>query len=212
MKREGFPIITCAFLFVLLTSQVALAELYGLHWGVNEGDSINYRLMFESDGRVPTTNEEFYIVIDSLPDLSSSGDISIIGSPSVSFYWSNGTSLGGLFSNFMILPIGNWSYYTALYERLFDMYEMDVEIFDTFQVWGFEYIYESSVYAAETRLELSKFDGAPNLLSVIEQEGEDIFATMEIVRIGEPGLTLILIGAGAFAIVILAAVIYMKKN
>ncbi len=212
MKRVGFSIITCAFLFVLLPSQFTAAELYGLHWGVNEGDRINYRLMVESDGHVPTTNEELYIVIDSLPDLSSSGDLFPIGSPAVSFYWSNGTPLGGLFANFMILPIGNWSYYTALYESFFDMYEVEVEIFDTFQVWGFEYIDESSVFAAEIRLELSKFDGAPNLLSVIGQEGEDIFATMEIARIGEPGLIMILIGAGAFAIVLLAAVIYMKKN
>jgi hypothetical protein len=101
---------------VALTPVAYGANSQGLHYGVREGDRLDYAIVMRS--RFPSvivpTDDRLYVIVDSLgpiPDrvsIPEEFELAVL-----SFYWANGSEINSsspyLQMRIIVLPIGNWS-------------------------------------------------------------------------------------------------------
>ncbi len=209
MRKTHYVLVALTMLVILIPP--VSAETKGLTWGVTQGDRFDFTMHMSINTPTydETINEEFYVIIGSLPSLDVPGGITYIPPVAAQWYWANGTemfSYYGFESYFLIIPVGNWTHLNEITAYTMEMYEG--ERIDNFAVWGFDLLITSM--NTNLLLEISKTDGIPNLLRVEMSDGTTPVLTVEIARKGFP--TLLLVGLGGAAIIVVAVVLVLKRR
>jgi hypothetical protein len=112
-----------AILFVLciVVTPVSAANNQGLYWGVTIGSRFDYHdfgeFTIQNQNETSPREENFYIIIDSLPsipdDITAMRNLSrLVGA---SRFYENGTEIEGS-SSWDVLPVGNWSLIVNIWE------------------------------------------------------------------------------------------------
>lgn len=179
---------------------------YGLEWGVQVGDRFEFTLT--NSIYDITESDDFYVEIDSLPSLDEVAQIPVAGA---SYYWMDDTSMGleEYASEFLIVPIGNWTFLNSKLEPQILNDYLEGEMIDNFYVWGFNVVLYVYAYLCELRLEVSKADGVPNILRIDYYEGASYAGYVEILRKG--GISPIFIGIAAVSIILIALVLFKRR-
>lgn len=209
MRKTHYVIVALTMLAILIP-QVS-AETKGLTWGVTQGDRFDFTMhmsltMAPYDEEI---HEDFYVTLGSLPDLDVPGGVTYIPTVTAQFFWANGTEMFtyyGFESYFYVMPVGNWTHWNELIAPSIGLYEG--ELIDNFAVWGFDLSLTS--ISTDIRLEVSKTDGVPNLLRLEMTDGSTTVLSIEIARKGLPSL--LLIGIGGAAVIVIVAVVFLKKR
>jgi len=165
VKRGCSSLSRYIVLFCVLLLQItpfAAANNQGFVWGLEAGTRLDYReIRTEESGSETRTlmDEEMYIITDELPDIPD--DIDSIG-PFIPYniqgsaYWKNGSAYPyviGSFSNFQVLPIGNWPLLTSIFGE-------NREIFQDSEMWGMHYSDNRENISGESDYQFLKADGA----------------------------------------------------
>jgi len=144
MKRVSLMILSLALIGMFLFAHAEAATSQGLEWGLEVGDQYNYDYVV-TDINNETLMEEvihfFVTTIPSIPDIMNSwNELPII---EVDITWANGTLMEEIILEYLlytmnvefVLPIGNWTFLTYLYE---ETAHFDATISDNSSYWGFE--------------------------------------------------------------------------
>lgn len=164
-KRSCSSLSKYLVLFCVLFLQIApfaAANNQGFVWGLEPDTRLDYREIRTEESRSETRtliDEEMYIITDELPDIPD--DISSVGlfipyNIQGSAYWKNGSEYPyviGSFSNFQVLPIGNWPLLTSIFEE-------NREIFQDSEMWGMRYSDSRENISGESDYQFLKEDGA----------------------------------------------------
>jgi hypothetical protein len=193
----------------MLLPHMANAEDYGLVWGVEEGDRFEFTL---TNSFYDTTEvDDFFVEIDSLPSLD---EVTQIPVAPASFYWMDGTSMGleEQVSEFLVVPIGNWTFLTDKLEHQILNDYLEGHMIESFTVWGFDVALYLYAYLCELRLEISKADGVPNILRIDYYEGATKAGFVEMLRKGSlPPPIFIGLGVGVVSMVLIAVVLFKRR-
>ncbi len=231
MSLKYVGLISLILLLLIPLPQVAAQNTQGLYWGVTEDTRIDYhyasKLPDYSSGSTTTQYSEdefdFYLVVNSLPDIPEYVSSPFLGIPidAVSFYFSNDTTFNdpmgyGISTQFVIIPIGNWTLYTE-FLRGFDNPQFQIEIVEDVNIWGFRQDYEigdeESPYwwNQQNEIEISKSDGVLNNYSVISTNllSDEVTFSIQLTRIGFPVIP-IAFGFMVAIEAVIAVVIYKK--
>ncbi|RDE13800.1 MAG: hypothetical protein C4K47_05640 [Candidatus Thorarchaeota archaeon] len=134
---------------VLLTPQASAANAQGLYWGVETGDTIDYKVFnhWSLPNPFATMNESFYILVNAVPTIPERvANVLDIPLPNVTLYWKNGSDMGpsgilpsvvpspSIIPSLEILPVGNWSLMTTVI--LDPQLTHGVEIINNESMWG----------------------------------------------------------------------------
>ncbi len=213
LTREGgvlkrtYSFLLAALLLGMLLPSIASAGQHGLVWGVQVGDRFEFTLtnsIYEI-----TETDDFYVEVDSLPSLDEVTQIPVAGA---SYYWMDGSSMGleGYASEFMIVPVGNWTFLTTKLEPQILNDYLEGQMIDTFLAWGFNVALYLDVYLCEIRLEVSKADGVPNILRVDYYEGAAKAGFVEMIRKG--GVAPIVFGIVAVSAILIVLVLLRRRQ
>jgi len=210
-------------LIALSAPSVYGANTQGLHWGLNEGDRLDYRFVVHSSytTMVPFTSidEGFYFIADDLPLIPDTVVTATNLYKTFQAYWSNGSmisSSSGLPNLVTVFVVGNWSLVNSL---VFPAMPSLYRIVDSELLWGIEGNQPGPEVGQTNNMSMTflKSDGA---LYKVHQTIYDWFADedvfeYEITRVTEKSggygfLTLIAVASIAVEIVI--ALVLIKKH
>jgi hypothetical protein len=231
MKRTLQAMMACMFVTMLLACTVSAATSQGLEWGVAVGDQWNFDITSTNEG-VAGLDEVIYMevltrptipnvvsILDNIPDLG------------LNMTWANGTSLGwsalififlAVASPFFVCPIGNYTLLGALYTA--DSF-YNGTIYDQSDYWGFNLNgFELIPGNASTNIHVDflKQDGVLAHWTVVTTNTTSSaeLATLTMTRQGLPSFNItdflqnniLLVGIGVGVIVILGAVVCMRRK
>ena len=229
MKRTLQATMAFALVAMFLVSTVSAATSQGLEWGIVVGDQWNFDITSITEG-VTELQEVIYVEVltrPTIPNIMTS--LSQLPLATLNMTWANGTSLGwsalifiylAIASPALIYPIGN-------YTLLGELYAADAfyngTIFDQGGYWGMNLNdLEFLGGSADIHVDYLKEDGvlAHWTVTTTNTTSSEELGSLTMVRQGLPGFNLIdllqnnilLIGAGVGVIVVIVAVVFMRRK
>lgn len=210
--------------FFLLPTALAI-NTQGLHWGVFEGQEIQYRihveLDYESTSTTTTTKitEGIIYTITQLPDIPEVVEETYqIPYPHGDLAFANGSEFYGLSMpiSLLIMPVGNWSMIHQLYKESVEESEMNVTWINDFSNWGFSYTmpdYYNPDSELTMKVRFSKADGVLSYASVLYNYGEEGRMLTTLTRLGGPiDVNMLLIVGGVAAAIVVIVVVIIKAR
>jgi hypothetical protein len=219
MRRALELLFAFAIIAFLLMTPVAAATDQGLQWGVQNGDRFDFN-MHQSDGE-DVINEALYMTVDSRPSIANGiSTWSAVPGVDIDVFWANGSSMGfsaliflGIFfvDGAFCFPVGNWTLLTELRGA-----DPDAQITDSIFFWGFNY--RGTFIDPELQIRLGvdylKSDGflAHYTIETVNQTSEETIYTASITRQGLFLQDNILLIGGGVVLVLVLAIVCMKKK
>ncbi len=234
MRRTLQAIVAFTVVAMLLAGTVSAATSQGLEWGIVVGDQWNFDIATTEEG-VAELDEVIYmevLVRPIIPNIVANLSDLPFDDIDLDITWANGTDLGWsalIFIFFIvaapsfIVPIGNYSLLSELYNA--DSF-YNGTIYDSGSYWGmdlndFELI-EGTNQSVDIHADYLKADGVVAHWTVTTTNTTDstVMGTLTMVRQGLPGLdivgwirdNLLLVGVGVGIVVILGAVVCMRRK
>jgi hypothetical protein len=234
MKRTLQAVMAFAVVAMFLAGTVSAATSQGLEWGIVVGDQWNFNLTTTEKGAAQLS-EVIYMEVLTRPTIpnvvANLSDLPFSGLH-LNITWANGTSLGWsalIFIFFVvaapsfIVPKGNYTLLSELYNA--DSF-YNGTISDTSNYWGMDLnnykLIPSMNESANIHVDYLKADGVVAHWTVTTTNTTDStqLGTLNMVRQGLPGLDIVgwiqqnilLVGIGVGVIVILGAVMCMKRK
>ena len=233
MKRTLQLLIALAISTMFVVSPVAAATNQGLSWGVIVGDAFNYQLTIGGTGTVTSMNEGFYMnVTGTDPVPNSITDWTQIPDISVGLWWTNGTTMGWfalVFIGFvylgtgLVLPAGNWTL-LAQVVKTYVMWNTSTTFVNSSLYWGLSLTLPMSGLSGVIQASYLKSDGVLARYSIVgtNQTSHVVQSSISVVRAGLPTegfdivgflqQNILYVGAGVAVIVILGAVVCMRRK
>ena len=234
MRRTLQAIMAFAVLAMLLAGTASAATSQGLEWGITVGDQSNFDITATTEG-VVETDEVIYmevLVRPVIPNIITALGELPFDDLDLDISWANGTDLGWSGLIFILLfvatpsfifPIGNYTLLTELYNAD-DFYNGTV--YDSGGYWGvnfndFEFS-EGSNQSIDIHVDYLKDDGvlAHWTVTMTNTTSSQVTGSIIMTRQGLPGLdivgwirdNLLLVGVGVGIVVILGAVVCMRRK
>ena len=232
MRRTLQAILAFAVAAMILTGIVSAATSQGLEWGIVVGDQWNFDITATEEG-VTELDEVIYMEVLERPTIPNIvADLSELpfDDLELNITWANGTSLEWSYLIFIFLliaspsfifPIGNYTLLTELYNA--DSF-YNGTVSDTGSYWAIDFndfkMSELSNESADIHVDYLKADGALAHWTVTTSNTTMVLGSINMVRQGLPGLdviswireNLLLVGVGVGIIVILGAVVCMRRK
>jgi hypothetical protein len=231
MKRTLQAMMAFMVVTMLLAGTVSAATSQGLEWGVAVGDQWNFDITTTNEGAAGL-DEVIYMEVLTRPTIpnvvSVLDDIPDLG---LNITWANGTTLGwsalififlAVASPFFATPIGNYSLLAELYAT--DSF-YNGTIYDQSGYWGFnlnDFELIPSNSSTDIHVDFLKQDGmlAHWTVTTTNTTSSTEMATLTMIRQGLPSFNimdflqdnLLLVGIGVGVIVILGAVVCMRRK
>lgn len=229
MKRTLQAIMAFAVATMLLAGTVSAATSQGLEWGIVVGDQWNFDITSTEEG-VVELDEVIYVEILTRPTIPNIiTTLSEVPAPTFDMTWANGTSLGWsalififlfIASPAVVFPIGN-------YTLLAELYNADVfyngTVYDSGGYWGVDLNdFELLGGSSDIHVDYLKEDGVLAHWTVTNTNtttSEEV-GSLTMIRQGLPSFNILdfiqenilLVGIGVGVIVILGAVVCMRKK
>ena len=234
MKRTLQLLVALAISTMFVVSPVAAATNQGLSWAVANGDAFNYHLTSSGITTGTNFNEALFMNVTSDPPSipNSIATWAQIPYPDVGWYWSNGTSIGlygllffGLltFGTAFVLPIGNFTLIGNVIKTYGVWNSTAMSYVNSTLYWGLKFTDTETAKNTVLQVSYLKSDGvlARYILSVTNNTSHattsisfirDNLPTEGFDIVGFLQQNILYAGAGVAVIVILGAVVCMRKK
>jgi len=231
MKRTLVLLVAAATVLMFAVSPAAAATSQNLSWGVAENDQFNFTFDAANPDEGLSLHEGMYMLVTDAPPTIPNvvTDWTQVPTVDLDMKWTNGTSIGlyvliflGIipFGAHFAVPIGNWTLMTEVVQTSGSW--NDSTTFTTNSAyWGMSLTYSSSGLRYTVAVSYLKSDG---FLAKYEMKATNITSStvtfdFGVIREGLPNdliVTLqdniLLIGIGVGVVVIVGAVVCMKRK
>jgi len=218
LKRNILLLSVTLSLILLSTVSNVHAQTDGLRWGITEGQRFDYRIngtRYDDGEVVQVVQEDCYVIVENLT-------IDELDGHSMFFYdytkyWANGSEFTYPMwpnINFIVYPVGNWTYISEQVIPDVTIPEITYEEIDTDTVWGYTRT-DMIVYHDVETLEISKSDGVTYHFNSIwkNQTTDELKGEYDVIRISQSLYPLLLVGSvGGIVVILVVAVVFMKKR
>ncbi len=231
MKRTLQAIMTFAVLAMLLAGTASAATSQGLEWGIVVGDQWNFDITSTSEG-VVETDEVIYIEVlvrPTIPNIVEALDELPFDDLDLNITWANGTDLGWSGFIFILLFVATPSFIFPIgnYTLLGELYTADIfyngTVYDSGGYWGVNLNDLELVGSSmDIHVDYLKDDGvlAHWTVTMTNTTSSEVTGSITMTRQGLPGLdiigfiqdNLLLVGIGVGVVVILGAVVCMRRK
>ncbi|MHA1637652.1 MAG: hypothetical protein ACTSUB_06505 [Candidatus Thorarchaeota archaeon] len=187
---------------------VYAAHSQGFSWGVSEGDTINFRLVYERNIE-PTfsKNEAYYVIVGELPVIPDPvSSINTISAPCAYFKEDNTSFVPHYdYPLCKILPTGNWGVFTTYME---DTYE-EITIDDDPLLWGYT---RTDIVQSDRRSLTVQYEKNTGIMTSLVYEDKEVFGgdineSFEVTKIGIPGIPMDLVPIFLIGVVIVIGLV-----
>lgn len=218
MERNILLLTLVLSLILLSTASSVQAQTEGLGWGITEGQRFDYRIngtRYDDGVPIQTVQEDCYVIVENLTVEEIDGHSRFFYD--YTKYWANGSEF--IYPmwpniNFIVYPVGNWTYISEQVIPDISIPEITYEAIDTDTVWGYTCTNTIVYYDVET-LEISKSDGVTYHFNSVwkNQTTDELKGEYDVIRISQSLDPLLLVGSvGGIVVILVVAVVFMKKR
>ncbi|RDE11976.1 MAG: hypothetical protein C4K47_09095 [Candidatus Thorarchaeota archaeon] len=231
MKRALQVLIALAISSLFLASPVSAASNQGLSWGVQLHDRLNYTLAVNN--ATFHMSEAFYLNVTADPPAIPDSMTLLSQVPTVDLdaWWTNGTEMqieyailfwvlvDLPFGTGVVLPIGNFTLLEQLVQTYILWSSSTVFVGDS-QSWGMKLVQAHPGYNSTLEATYQRNDGALATVSATSTNNTShaTIGSLQITRglpldiIGWIRENILMVGAGVLVVVIVGAVVCMKRK